>query len=146
MRGSRNAGNRRTTVHTFSGPLLQVEFRLRGHWQIAALRPLSLGTLPEEEETAFFDALHNYLQRPWRRPRSTRVPRYDVAILHDPDATLAPSNRLALGRFVRAGRKLGADVKLIQARDRIIHQSHPEGLLHIVTPTRLQRSSARYLG
>ena len=102
---------------TFPAPMFRVEFRLRGQWQIEALKPMSLSTLPEDQEPDFFAALSHYLQRPWRRPRSAKVPRYDIAILHDPDDSLSPSNRVALGRFVRAGRRLGADVELIRARD-----------------------------
>lgn len=103
---------------SFPAPLLRVEFRLQGQqWQIHALKPLALHHLTAEQETAFFAALDHYLKKPWRRPRGARNHRYDLAILHNPDEQLAPSSAAALSRFIRAGRALGVDVELIQARD-----------------------------
>lgn len=102
----------------FPAPMFRVEIRLQGgQWQIHALKPFALNALPEAQEEAFFNALDGYLKKPWRRPRGAKSPRYDLAILHNPDEQLAPSNPAALNRFVRAGRALGMDVELIQARD-----------------------------
>jgi glutathione synthase/RimK-type ligase-like ATP-grasp enzyme len=102
----------------FPAPMFRVEFRFQGKWQIHALKSFALNTLRPDQEEEFFTALDHHLKRPWRRPRSTtRIPRYDLAILHNPDERLAPSDRVALGRFVRAGRALDVDIELIQARD-----------------------------
>jgi glutathione synthase/RimK-type ligase-like ATP-grasp enzyme len=101
----------------FPAPMFRVEFRLQGRWQIHALKPFALNSLPEAQEAEFFSALDGYLKKPWRRPRGAKSHRYDLAILHNPDEQLAPSSMAALNRFVRAGRTLGVDVELIQARD-----------------------------
>ncbi|MBN0252814.1 RimK family alpha-L-glutamate ligase, partial [Pseudomonas aeruginosa] len=52
-----------------------------------------------------------------RMPRSRRVARYDMAILHDPDEALPPSNPQALANLVRVGASLGIDVELIGRKD-----------------------------
>lgn len=101
----------------FPAPMFKVEFRLQGQWQIHALKPFALNSLPESQETEFFSALDGYLKKPWRRPRGAKSHRYDLAILHNPKEQLAPSSSAALARFVRAGRSLGVDVELIEARD-----------------------------
>ncbi len=101
----------------FPAPMFKVEFRLQGQWQIHALKPFALHSLAEPQEAEFFNALDGYLKKPWRRPRGAKSHRYDLAILHNPDEQLAPSDPSALNRFVRAGRALGIDVELIQARD-----------------------------
>jgi len=101
----------------FPAPMFKVEFRLQGQWQIHALKPFALHSLAESQETEFFSALEGYLKKPWRRPRGAKSHRYDLGILHNPDEQLAPSDPSALNRFVRAGRALGIDVELIQARD-----------------------------
>jgi glutathione synthase/RimK-type ligase-like ATP-grasp enzyme len=101
----------------FPAPMFKVEFRLQGQWQIRALKPFALNSLTPSQEGEFFSALDGYLKKPWRRPRGAKSHRYDLAILHNPDEQLAPSSQAALTRFVRAGRALGVDVELIQARD-----------------------------
>mgnify|MGYP006195868447 FL=1 len=53
----------------------------------------------------------------WRVPRSRRVARYDLAILHDPLEQLPPSNPKALEHFIRVGKGLGIDVQLIERKD-----------------------------
>ena len=101
----------------FPAPMFKVEFRLQGQWQIRALKPFALNSLTPSQEGEFFSALDGYLKKPWRRPRGAKSHRYDLSILHNPDEPLSPSSPAALTRFVRAGRALGVDVELIQARD-----------------------------
>jgi glutathione synthase/RimK-type ligase-like ATP-grasp enzyme len=45
------------------------------------------------------------------------VARYDLAILHNPDETLPPSDEKALSSFIKAGKSLGVDVELIDRND-----------------------------
>ena len=107
----------RQVFDAFTAPLLQVELRYRQRWRITALRTLGLPELNEAEETAFAAALDRFSGHVWRRPRSRRRYRYDLAILCDPEETLPPSNMRALKNFQRVGRGLGIDVDLITRRD-----------------------------
>ncbi len=84
---------------------------------LGELRNVPLNELDDAEQDAFADALEAYNQHLWREPRGRRAARYDIAILHDPDEALPPSNRGALQRFQRAGRDLGMQVDLITERD-----------------------------
>ncbi len=102
---------------TFRCPLIKVEFKRGKAWHIKGIRSVGLKTLKPSQEDLFFDAMAGYLRRPWRSVRGKRNMRYDLAILYDPDETLAPSNRRALAQFIRAARTLGIDAELITARD-----------------------------
>ncbi len=108
----------RQLFETFRSPMMKVEFRLQGKWRIAAIRPLHLNTLAGEQQAAFVEALNTYLSRRWRqaKPRDTDY-RYDLAILHNPQEVLPPSNPRALQHFMRAGKECGVNVELIEKRD-----------------------------
>lgn len=94
-----------------------MEFRRQQGWHIEGVRPGVLNRLRSDQEDVFADALDGFSRRAWRMPRSRRVARYDMAILHDPDEALPPSNPQALANFVRVGASLGIDVELIGRKD-----------------------------
>ncbi|MBH8580295.1 RimK family protein [Bisbaumannia pacifica] len=100
-------------------PLLEAQMSHRqGRWRLARLRPLRLSALDGDEQDRFAAALNRHSRRIWRTPRARRRYRFDLAMLVDPQEAMPPSNRGALKRFIRAGRRLGVDVSLITHRDR----------------------------
>jgi glutathione synthase/RimK-type ligase-like ATP-grasp enzyme len=107
----------RRVFETFRCPLLRIELKHTGGWRVTSIRALTLDRLPVEQEPAFVGALEGYLSQRWRRPRSRQAHRYDLALLHDPDEALAPSNPRALKRFQQAGRALGLNVELVTRKD-----------------------------
>ncbi len=110
-------GLARQIFETFRCPILKVELKQQGTWRISGLKALALGALSDEQESAFFLALEGYLSKRWRQPRARQRFRYDLAVLHDPDEDLPPSDIKALRRFHQAGKTLGVNVELIQRRD-----------------------------
>lgn len=107
----------REIFETFRCPILRVEFRHQGSWRIGEVKALPLATVPTEREPALFSALEGYLSRRWRQPRARLSYRYDLAVLHDPNEELPPSDGKALQRLVKAGNALGVNVELIQRKD-----------------------------
>jgi len=107
----------RQIFETFACPLLRVEFERRAQWHITGIRPLSVRRLSPEQRACFVEALNGYLKRRWRSPRMRAPARYDLAILHNPDDPLPPSDKRALNNFIKAGSALGLAVELIQRRD-----------------------------
>ncbi|MFA5119519.1 RimK family protein [Zavarzinia sp.] len=102
----------------FRTPLLKLDIECEdGTWHIAALHALAPKEVPAELDALFLSALESYTQKRWVKPRMKSVPRYDIAILHDPDDKLPPSDARALHRFVRVGSELGMDVELITRKD-----------------------------
>ncbi len=101
----------------FPCPMLEVELRRNGKWNLHHVRPGNLSTLKGAEQERLAQALLTFLGQRWRNPRPRTVSRYDLAILHKTDDRLAPSNARALRNFIKAGKKLGVDVELIERKD-----------------------------
>jgi len=107
----------RQIFETFGCPLLQVEFQLQGRWRINTVKALTLNRLNQAQLLWFSDALGRYRKTRWRSPKPRVPARYDLAILYDPTDPLPPSDARALNNFVKAGKKLGLAVDLIQRKD-----------------------------
>ncbi|NLO78906.1 MAG: RimK family protein [Xanthomonadaceae bacterium] len=106
----------RQLFETFRCPLLQVDFKHVGKWRIRSIRLKGLARLTEPQEDVFAAALDAFSRDVWRR-KPRRQMRYRLAILHNPEDKLPPSNPRALKNFIRVGRSLGIDVTLIERRD-----------------------------
>ena len=74
-------------------------------------------TLSDAQEDSFAEALDAFSKKLWRKPRQRRKYRYDMAMLHDPDEAMPPSNKKALKLFISAGRDLGIEVDPIGRND-----------------------------
>jgi len=107
----------RQIFEAFRCPLLRVEFRLQETWRIDEVKAIPLNGLSLAQEGGFFTSLDSYLSQRWREPRARQLFKYDLAILHDPDEAMPPSNPQALRNFVSAGKALGVDVELITRKD-----------------------------
>jgi len=102
---------------TFPCPILQVTFEYESNWRIKEIKPLALNKLNHEQCEMFAWSLTHYFKKRWRSPK-TKVPsRYDLAILHNPNDPLPPSDKRALANFVKAGKSQGVSVELIQRKD-----------------------------
>ncbi|SDX13954.1 RimK family protein [Marinobacter mobilis] len=107
----------RSLFDRFACPILEVQFKRRRSWQIESMRPVSPGDLTETEQDAFAAALDRFSSIVWRKPKGRRRYRFDLAMLTNPDEQLPPSDKVALARFIKAGRKLGINVEQINKRD-----------------------------
>ena len=91
----------RQLFEVFACPILLVEFRRTNGWHIEGIKSGALHKLREDQEDQFAQSLDSFSRKIWRMPRSRRLARYDLAILHDPQEALPPSNPKALDNFVR---------------------------------------------
>jgi glutathione synthase/RimK-type ligase-like ATP-grasp enzyme len=107
----------RTLFERYSTPILRVKLSGTPAWKVVTVRFGMLKELDSEEQSLFGDSLDAFCKRVWRKPRLKRRNRYDMAILHNPDEALPPSDRTALNKFMRAGGKMGLDVELITPDD-----------------------------
>jgi glutathione synthase/RimK-type ligase-like ATP-grasp enzyme len=101
----------------FPCPILKVDFKLNGRWQISTIRPGVIQNIPPEMEEFFIEAFKSYQTKRWRTPRAKSFGRYDLAILHNPEEKFPPSDTRALRKFVNAGKDLGVEVELITKRE-----------------------------
>jgi glutathione synthase/RimK-type ligase-like ATP-grasp enzyme len=98
-------------------PLMRISFENKGGWRITGIKALGLRDLDETQQQEFGQALSAYLSKRWSAPKQRRQGKYDLAILHNPEEKLPPSDSKALQRFIRAAKRHGFDAELITARD-----------------------------
>ena len=103
----------------FPCPLFRVTFTWRREkgWEIRSLRPLGLSEVPPNHLDKVKEAIDSFLKRRWTAVRNRELTGYDLAILQNPEDKQPPSNRKALQKFVRAGKRLGMNVELITRTD-----------------------------
>lgn len=107
----------RALFERFPCPILEIVFKRRKQWQIESMKPAAPADLGEHEQDVFAAALDRFSSMVWRKPRTRRRYRYDLAVLVNPDEEMPPSDKVALKRFEKAGRKLGINVEQITRRD-----------------------------
>jgi glutathione synthase/RimK-type ligase-like ATP-grasp enzyme len=105
----------RQIFDVFPAPVLRVDFEFDGEWQIRSLKAQQIGALNERQESQLMEALASFDGQP--PPAPPRRPRYHIAMLHNPDEELPPSNPAALDAFIQAGRDLGVNVELVEKKD-----------------------------
>lgn len=99
-------------------PLLRAIFERRGqHWRIRSVRPLAAGDIPPQHREFAVQAATEYFMGRRRRARKCATPRYDLAILHDPNNPEPPSNARAMQKFEKAAQALGMHVEFITRAD-----------------------------
>jgi len=101
----------------FPCPILEITLRYRKLWEIAGLKPLSAASLSEPDEGFFAETLDGFSRGVWRKPRSQKAARYDLAILCDAGEALPPSDKGAIKRFISAGKERGIDCEVISQKD-----------------------------
>lgn len=98
-------------------PILRVGFYNKSRNQIESVEALSLNMLSDEEQDVFADALDNFNQKVWRSPRSPKSFRYNLAIFHNPDEELPPSDKKAIRKFLEIAKKMNIHAELITEED-----------------------------
>ena len=98
-------------------PVLELTFRKRSRWELTGLATRSPRELVGAEEDQFAEALEAYSRIMWRKPKSVKRYRYDLAMLVNPDEALPPSDPKALAKFVKAGERLDVNVELVTHKD-----------------------------
>ncbi len=103
---------------TFEAPLMRAEFERRAEgWELKSLHAIAGSDIPEAHRDFVVRVASEYFSRGGRRPRRRATARYDLAILHNPDEAMPPSDDKALAHFVRAGESIGLAVELITRDD-----------------------------
>ena len=102
----------------FPAPILKIELALRKEWEVSRLTLVPLRRLPSSEQDNFIEGFRRFLGKRWRRSsRARNRYRYDLAVLHDPGESMPPSDRGALARLTRVGRRMKINVELVTRRD-----------------------------
>lgn len=119
----RNVASRHDTLshHLFSrlqAPLLRAHFvRHREHWQLRSVRAIAASDIPPPHQDFAVEAATAYFVGHRRLAHKRPAPRFDLAILHDPDNPEPPSNARAMQLFEKAATEVGLAVEFITRTD-----------------------------
>jgi len=108
----------RQLFNLLQAPLLRAYFDRHGdQWRIRSIKTIAANDIPPQHQDFVVQAATDYFSR--RKPWSPKLvmPRYDLAILHDPDNPEPPSNAKAMKNFEKAAENLGMHVELITRTD-----------------------------
>jgi hypothetical protein len=76
---------------------------------IDRIRMRTLTRLANGEAMFLREALHRHTAREWRDPKARTVPKYDLAVLYDPNEKLPPSSPTTIKHLARIAEKLSFD-------------------------------------
>ncbi len=110
----------RRSFELFRCPLLELSLErpagLNG-WRTTSVKALDPREVDFSRDVLFLGALDEFTRRRWSPARVQSVPRMDLAILHDPNDPLPPSNLATLARIVEVGEDMDIAVELIRKKD-----------------------------
>jgi len=101
----------------FQAPLLRAQFVKNKIWQLESIRTIAVNDIPESHRDFVVDTATQYFSGRRRRPRKRTTPRYDIAMLYNPDDGEPPSNTRAIKRFQKGAESIGLDCELITRND-----------------------------
>ncbi len=115
---SRHAALSHQLFSLLQAPLLRAHFeRHRDQWHLRSVRAIAASDIPPPHQDFVVEAATAYFMGRRRRTHKRPAPRFDLAILHDPDNTESPSNTRALQKFEKAAEDVGLDVEFITRGD-----------------------------
>jgi glutathione synthase/RimK-type ligase-like ATP-grasp enzyme len=99
-------------------PLLRAHFeRRRDRWHLRSVRAIAASDIPSPHHDFVVEAATAYFMGHRRLVPKRPAPRFDLAILHDPDNPEPPSNARAMQQFEKAAGEVGLAVELITRAD-----------------------------
>ena len=99
-------------------PLLRAHFeRHREQWRLRSVRAISANDIPSHHQDFVVEAATAYFMGRRRRTHKRPLPRFDLAILHDPDNPEPPSNARAMKQFEKTAAEVGLQAEFITRSD-----------------------------
>lgn len=108
----------RQLFNLLRAPLLRAYFDRHGdEWHIRSIKTIAANDIPPQHQDFVVQAATDYFSK--RKPWLHKLipPRYDLAILHDPNNPEPPSNAKAMKNFEKAAENLGMHAEFITHAD-----------------------------
>jgi len=86
-------------------------------WKINKIKPGTISCLPEDQKDSFAKALNKFTGYLWYKNNKKVQEKYWLAILNNPLEQYPPSNKGALEKFIKIGKKNNVYVELINKSD-----------------------------
>ncbi len=101
----------------FRAPLLRAEFiRKENTWLLRNIQPIATNEIHEDHKPFIANAAEEFFKKRSAGPRR-KEPRYDLAILINPDEPMPPSDGRAIQRFIRVAESFDFYTELITKED-----------------------------
>jgi glutathione synthase/RimK-type ligase-like ATP-grasp enzyme len=111
----------RLSLHLFNlfqAPLLRAEFaKANGRWQLKSLSPIPVGDIPDAHQPFVIRVATEYFAGRRGSVRKRIPAKYDLAILFDPEDDMAPSNKKAIDKFIKAAGAMGLAAEIVGRDD-----------------------------
>ncbi|SDO71866.1 RimK family protein [Desulforhopalus singaporensis] len=101
----------------FPTPFLRADFSRTGSWQLQNVTPLSVQDIPVEDRIFVENIAQDFFGGRKLTISRRTVPKWDLALLRNPNETRPPSDAKALRMFTRAAESLGFGVETISRED-----------------------------
>ena len=101
----------------FKAPLLRASFVKNKNWQLDSIRTITVSDIPESHRDFVIEAATEYFSGRKRRIKKRTTPRFDLAVLYNPEEKEPPSNSRAITKFQKAAEAVGLDMELITRND-----------------------------
>lgn len=112
----------------FRAPLLRAEFaKAEGTWALQRVGPIGVSEVPDSHREFLVQVATDYFTGRGRRVRPRKAPRYNLAILCNPDDPHPPSDARAIRSFVRSAEKMDIAADVID-KDEISRLPEYDGL------------------
>lgn len=105
----------RALFNYFPAPLLRAEFVRADQWRLQSLRPIASNDIPDSHRPFVVEQATRFFARP--HVTEPEAPRFELAILFDPNEIDAPSDERAIRKFQRAADALGIRASIIGSDD-----------------------------
>lgn len=102
----------RIVFDRYPSPILVVELSRDSDGVQIGIKRVSFTQLAKDQQKTFISRLDNFTQKIWRQPAPRRH-RWEMAILVDPNEANPPSDKEAIGRFIKAASKVGINAETI---------------------------------
>src|SRR5262249_1152151 len=100
----------------FRCPALGVNVESGAWLSIERIRPRNITRLANAEASFLRESLHQPTKREWRDPKARTAPKYDLAVLYDPNEKMAPSSPASIKYMARIAERLSVDVEPVTRR------------------------------
>jgi glutathione synthase/RimK-type ligase-like ATP-grasp enzyme len=88
-----------------------------GKYKIKRIKITAFAKLEDDELRFFVDSLTSYTGRVWKNAKTRTIPKWSIAVLHDPNEQLAPSSVESLQYWARLAEKDGVEIEPITKKD-----------------------------
>ncbi len=103
--------------NVFQAPLLQASFVKKESWMLSSIAPMHAADIPEHERDYVELFAKAYFERSGIKRSKPKHPRYEIAVLIDPEQDCPPSNEKALQKFQDIADEMDMDMTFITKDD-----------------------------